>query len=58
MDELIIGSIGVCTEEDSGRLYKLLSVTRGLCYLRSIDGPLIFRVCIPSNFWPLIDSLP
>ena len=51
-----IGCIGACTEEDSGRLYRLDNVTNGLFYLRSIDSPLVFRVCVPGNFWILLDS--
>jgi len=56
MKNSIIGSIGVCTEEDSGRLYRLDNVAGGLFYLRSIDSPLAFRVCTPSSFWILLDS--
>ena len=57
MKTYLIGSIGACTEEDSGRLYRLDSVTNGLFYLRSIDSPLSFRICSPDNFWILVDSL-
>lgn len=57
MNNFLIGSIGVCTEEDSGRLYRLDSVNNGLFYLRSIDSPLCFRVCSPDSFWLLVDSL-
>jgi hypothetical protein len=53
----ILGSVGVCTEEDSGRLYRLDNVTNGLFYLRSIDSPLSFRICAPNSFWVLLDSL-
>lgn len=57
MKTYLIGSIGACTEEDSGRLYRLDSVTNGLFYLRSIDSPLSFRVCVPDSFWILLDNL-
>ena len=56
-NDVPIGSIGACTEEDSGRLYRLDSVINGLFYLRSIDSPLSFRICSPDNFWVLVDSL-
>jgi len=56
MKQSILGSIGVCTEEDSGRLYRLDTVASGLYYLRSIDGPLTFRICAPDNFWVLLNS--
>lgn len=58
MENSIFGSIGVCTEEDSGRLYKLENIHNGLYYLRSIDSPLVFRLCAPSSFWILLDSFP
>lgn len=57
MKNSILGSIGVCTEEDTQRLYRLENITGGLYYLRTIDSPLVFRVCAPSSFWVLIDSL-
>lgn len=57
MKKLNLGNIGVCTEENSQRLYRLENIANGLCYLRSIDSPLIFRVCLPDQFWVLVDSL-
>jgi hypothetical protein len=57
MKTYILGSVGVCTEEDSGRLYRLDNVTNGLFYLRSIDSPLSFRICAPNSFWVLLDNL-
>jgi hypothetical protein len=57
MKQSILGSVGVCTEEDSGRLYRLEVIQCGLYYLRSIDSPLSFRICAPDNFWILLDSL-
>lgn len=56
MKNSILGSVGVCTEEDSGRLYRLDNVAGGLYYLRSLDSPLTFRICAPDNFWILLDS--
>lgn len=57
MHNLSIGNIGVITTIENFRMFKIDTISNGLIYCRSIDGPLIFTQCIPDNFWALLDNL-
>lgn len=52
-----IDNIGVITTQGSD-LVRVTGVAGGLVYCQSINGPPIVRVCLPDQFWCLLDRLP
>ena len=51
------GNIGVITTK--GRdLYEVTGEKNGLLYCLPMSGPKIVAVCLPSDFWVLLDFMP
>lgn len=51
------GNIGIVTTMDE-TLCEVTGVFRGLVYCYPIHGPRMVRVCLPDQFWVLLDSMP
>lgn len=52
-----IGNIGIVTTCDSV-LCEITGIRNGLVYCSPIEGPKTFRVCLPDQFWVLLDAMP
>ena len=51
------GNIGVITT--LGRdLYEVTGEKNGLLYCLPLSGPKVVKVCLPSDFWVLLDFMP
>jgi len=58
MSKIKPGNIAAINIDNDGRLYRIDSIQNGIVYLRSIDGPLVFRICFENHVWPILDSMP
>lgn len=52
---LTIGNIGVITTLGQD-LYEITGIQNGLVYCVSFCSPKIVRVCLPDQFWVLLDE--
>jgi len=57
MNEPQIGNIGIVTTIDE-QLCEVTGIGNGLVYCLPIDAPKTVRVCLPSHFWVLLESMP
>lgn len=55
MSSVIAGNIGIITTKGE-RLYVVEREVNGLLYCKTLEGPLVFSICTPSEFWVLLDS--
>lgn len=51
----IAGNVGVITTLGEA-LYIVEREVNGLLYCKTLEGPLRFSICLPSDFWVLLDS--
>ena len=51
------GNIGIITTMDE-TLCEVTGLSNGLLYCCPIHGPRIVRVCLPEQFWVLLDAMP
>ena len=52
-----IDNVGIITTQGQD-LVRVTGVSGGLVYCQPIKGPPIVRVCLPDQFWVLLDRLP
>ena len=50
------GNVGVITTIDDQTLFEVTGVRGGLIYCLPLIGPFVTRVCLPDQFWVLLDS--
>ena len=50
------GNIGVITTLDNDKLFEITGIQNGLVYCISLVSPSIVRVCLPDQFWVLLDK--
>lgn len=50
------GNIGVITSYDDNTLFEVTGMQNGLVYCLSLVSPSIVRVCLPAQFWVLLDE--
>jgi hypothetical protein len=50
------GNIGVITSLDNVTLFEVTGIRNGLVYCLSLVSPSIVRVCLPDQFWVLLDE--
>jgi hypothetical protein len=50
------GNIGVITTIDDQTLFEITGVRGGLVYCVPLIAPFVVRVCLPDQFWVLLDS--
>ena len=51
------GNIGVITTKGRA-LYEITGTKNGLLYCLPLEGPKVCAVCLPSDFWVLLDYMP
>jgi hypothetical protein len=51
------GNIGIVTTIDE-TLCEVTGLENGLVYCYPMAGPRVLRVCLPDQFWVLLDSMP
>ena len=51
------GNIGVLTHVGQ-ELHEVTGVQNGLVYCVPMTGARVVRVCLPDQFWVLLDSMP
>ena len=51
------GNIGVITTKGRA-LYEVTGIKNGLLYCLPLEGPKVVAVCLPSDFWALLDFMP
>jgi len=51
------GNIGIVTTIDE-TLCEVTGLFNGLVYCYPIHGPRVVRVCLPDQFWVLLDAMP
>lgn len=56
-DEIKTGNIGVITTKGRA-LYEVTGIRKGLLYCLPLEGPKVVSVCLPSDFWALLDYMP
>jgi hypothetical protein len=52
-----IDNVGIITTQGPD-LVRVTGVSGGLVYCQPIAGPYAVRVCLPDQFWCLLDRLP
>lgn len=52
-----IGNIGIVTTIDE-TLCEVTGLRNGLVYCLPMDAPKVLRVCLPWQFWVLLDAMP
>lgn len=52
-----IDNVGVITTQGPD-LMRVSGVSGGLVYCQPINGPFVVRVCLPDQFWILLDKMP
>jgi hypothetical protein len=50
------GNVGVITSIDDQTLFEITGIRNGLVYCISLVSPSIVRVCLPYQFWVLLDE--
>jgi hypothetical protein len=50
------GNIGVITTIDDQTLFEITAIQNGLVYCLPLIAPFKTRVCLPDQFWVLLDS--
>jgi hypothetical protein len=50
------GNVGVITTIDDNTLFEVTGVRGGLVYCTRLVAPCIVRVCLPDQFWVLLES--
>ena len=50
------GNVGVITTIDDQTLFEITGVRGGLVYCLPLIAPFVVRVCLPDQFWVLLDS--
>ena len=50
------GNIGVITTIDDQTLYEVTGMQNGLVYCLPLIAPFLTRVCLPDQFWVLLDE--
>lgn len=50
------GNIGVITTLDDTTLFEVTGMRNGLVYCLPLIAPRVVRVCLPDQFWVLLDS--
>lgn len=56
-NSLEIGNVGVITTVGQ-TLYEVTGIRNGLVYCLPMTGAKTLRVCLPNQFWVLIDHMP
>jgi hypothetical protein len=51
------GNIGIVTTKDD-KLCEVTSNQNGLIYSLPMEPPKALRVCLPDQFWVLLDKMP
>jgi hypothetical protein len=50
------GNVGVITSLDDVTLFEVTGMRNGLVYCLSLVSPSIVRVCLPDQFWVLLEE--
>ena len=58
MNEVKPGNVGVITTRDDSIMYEVTGIRDGLVYCMPLNGPRIVAVCLPDQFWPLLEYMP
>lgn len=53
-----VGNIGTITTRDDSTLFEITGDRGGLLYCMPLTGPRIVAVCLPDQFWVLLDRMP
>jgi hypothetical protein len=56
METLKLGNIGVITTIDDVTLYEITGLCNGLVYCMPLVSPHNLKICLPAQFWLLLDS--
>lgn len=58
MNQLKPGNVGVITTRDDSPMYEITGIRDGLVYCMPLTGPRIVAVCLPDQFWALLEFMP
>lgn len=58
MNTLKPGNIGVITTRDDSIMYEITGIQNGLVYCLPLTGPRIVAICLPDQFWALLEYMP
>jgi hypothetical protein len=50
------GNVGVITTIDDQTLFEITAIQNGLVYCLPLIAPFKTRVCLPDQFWVLLDE--
>jgi hypothetical protein len=50
------GNVGVITTIDDQTLFEITGIQNGLVYCLPLIAPFVARVCLPDQFWVLLDE--
>jgi hypothetical protein len=50
------GNVGVITTIDDPALFEIIRIQNGLVYCMPLVAPFVSRICLPDQFWVLLDS--
>jgi len=50
------GNVGVITSIDDQTLFEITGIQNGLVYCLPLIAPFVTRVCLPDQFWVLLDE--
>jgi hypothetical protein len=50
------GNVGVITTIDDQTLFEITGIQNGLVYCLPLIAPFVARVCLPDQFWVLLES--
>jgi len=50
------GNVGVITTIDDQTLFEITGIQNGLVYCLPLIAPFVTRVCLPDQFWVLLEE--
>jgi hypothetical protein len=50
------GNVGVITTIDDITLFEITAIQNGLVYCMPLVAPYVTRICLPDQFWTLLDE--
>jgi len=50
------GNVGVITTIDDVTLFEITAIQNGLVYCIPLIAPFVTRICLPDQFWTLLDE--
>lgn len=50
------GNVGVITTIDDVTLFEITAIQNGLVYCMPLVAPYVMRICLPDQFWTLLDE--